>query len=83
MNSEDVSRLIEHQIGDLGSLPNSHGVELHRCLTNPTLIQVTHRRVLNGKTKDSTEIVWLVLEERPDEKDGYKIIFNEKMRSFG
>lgn len=83
MNARDVSLLIKDQIGTGESLPNSHGIDLHRCLTTPTIIKVTHRRVLNGEVQDSTEIVWLVLEERPVEKDGYKIVYNEERGLFG
>lgn len=83
MTAADVSRLIKDQVGDNESLPNSHGVDLHRCLTRPILIDVIHRRIIKGKIKDSTETVWLVLEERPVEKDGYKIIFDEKRGTFG
>lgn len=80
MNAVDVSRLIKEQIGTVDSLPNSHGVDLRRCLTTPTIIKVVHRDVLK---KDITETVWLVLEERPVEKDGYFIIFNEERGLFG
>jgi hypothetical protein len=83
MNARDVSRIIEDQIGNRECLPNSHHIDLRRCLTTPTLIKVTHRRVLSGRTKDSIETVWLVLEERPTEKDGYKIIYNEERGLFG
>ena len=83
MNAVDVARIIKDQVGTNESLPNSHGIDLRRCLTTPTLIKVIHRQVLRGKIKDSTETVWLVLEERPAEKDGYKIIFNEQRGLFG
>lgn len=83
MNAVDVSRVITEQIGGRESLPNLHGIDLRRCLTTPTVIKVTHRRVTKGKIQDSTETVWLVLEERPVEKDGYKIIFNERRGTFG
>ena len=83
MNAAEVSQIIKDQIGGSKSLPNSHGIDLHRCRTPPTLIKVIHRKVIGGKTKDSTETVWLVLESRPGDKDGYKIIFNEQRRSFG
>lgn len=49
----------------------------------PTLIKVIHRRVINGKAKDTVETVWLVLEEQPQEKDGYLIVYNEQRNSFG
>ena len=83
MKAADVSQVIKDQIGSSKSLPNSHGVVLHRCLTTPTLIKVIHRKVIGGKTKDSIETVWLVLEERSGDEDGYKIIFNEQRNSFG
>jgi hypothetical protein len=83
MNAADVSRMIEEQIGTNQSLPNSHHIDLRRCLTPPPLIQVIDRLVLSGKIEDSTETVWLVLEERSVEQEGYKIIFNEERQSFG
>jgi hypothetical protein len=83
MNAVDVSQIIKDQVGSSESLPTSHGIDLRRCLTKPTLIKITHRRVLRGKIRDSTETVWLVLEERPAEKDGYKIIFNVEQGIFG
>jgi hypothetical protein len=83
LKAADVSRIIQEQVGPNESLPNSHGISLRRCLTKPALIKVTHRRVLNGQIEDATETVWLVLEERPAEKDGYKIVFNEHNGLFG
>lgn len=83
MNAADVSHIILDQVGNRASLPNSHGVDLCRCLVAPTLVKIIHRRVLGGEIEDSIETVWLVLEERPSEKDGYKIDFNEQRRSFG
>ena len=75
--------MIEDQLKASESLPNSHGINLRRCLTTPTLIKMTDRKVLNGKVKDSIETVWLVLEERPGEQEGYKIIFNAARGLFG
>lgn len=83
MNAVDVSELIQAQVNGFKSLPNSHGVDLHRCLETPTLIKVINRRVIKGKILDSIEIDWLVLEEHPIEKDGHKIIFNEERGMFG
>jgi hypothetical protein len=83
MNAADVSQVIKDQVGGRESPPNLHGVDLRRCLTTPILINVIHRRVKKGKIQDSTETVWLVLEERPTQKDGYKIIFNEERGMFG
>ena len=52
-------------------------------MTKPAQITVTHREVLGATIRDSSETVWLVLEQRPAEKDGYKIIFNEERGIFG
>jgi hypothetical protein len=83
MNADDVSRLVTKQIAGRSSLPNLHGVDMSRCHLTPRPIQVIDRSVLNGKLKDSQEQVWLVLEERPTEKDGYKIVFSERRGAFG
>lgn len=83
MNANDVSQVIIAQIGGRESLLNSHGLDLRQCLAMPTLINVMHRCVENSQLQVSTEPVWLVLEERPSEKDGYKIIFNEQRKMFG
>jgi hypothetical protein len=83
MESAAVSSLIREQIGGSESLPNSHGIDIRQCLTTPTLIKVIHSKVKNGQIEESIETVWLVLEEDPVAKDGYKIVFNEERGSFG
>jgi len=44
---------------------------------------VIERSVFDGKLKDSIEPVWLVLEESPITKDGYKVVFSERRVKFG
>jgi hypothetical protein len=83
MDADDIAQLIRDQIAGRDSLPNSHGVELCRCLVKPTRIQVINRMVRAGRFKDSIEMVWLVLEENPGETDCYKIVFNEQIAMFG
>jgi|HubBroStandDraft_6_1064221.scaffolds.fasta_scaffold1744531_1 hypothetical protein len=83
MNSEDLSVLVLGQIAGRESLPNYHGVDLGRCLVPPRRMQVINRSVRDGMCEDSTETVWLVLEEDPDKGDGYKIVFNEQIGMFG
>lgn len=83
MTAADVSRILKDQIGGRSYLPNSHRIDLDRCLITPILFKIIHRRVKDGKMKDSVERVWLVLDERPGKTDGYKIIFNEDIGEFG
>jgi hypothetical protein len=83
MESAAVSSLVREQIGGRESLPNSHGIDIRHCLTTPTIIKVIHRKVKNGQIEDSIETVWLVLEEDPVAKGGYKIVFSEDRGLFG
>jgi hypothetical protein len=83
MDSDDVASLVRNQIAGRISLPNSHGVDLSLCLVSPTAIRVIHRSVRDGRLEDAVEKVWLVLEENPLKKDGYKIVFNEQRGMFG
>lgn len=64
MTPREISQLIQHQIAAQPGLPNPHGVDLKRCLTNPTIIKVIERNVIRGKFKERVVAVWLVLEER-------------------
>ncbi len=83
MDAADVSKLIQLQIAGRQSPPNSHGVDLHRCLVRPVRISVVNRSVLRGKIRDAVEDVWLVLEERPGAREGYQIVFSESGKAFG
>src|SRR5579885_858561 len=62
MSPADVAELVRAQIAGRKSLPNSHRVDLDRCLLWPTRIQVINRLVRDGRLEDLVETVWLVLE---------------------
>jgi hypothetical protein len=49
----------------------------------PATIQIINRIVENGRIKDSLETRWLILEEKPREKVGYKVVFSEHRGEFG
>ncbi|HYX71806.1 MAG TPA: hypothetical protein VE732_03480 [Nitrososphaera sp.] len=78
MESSEISEIIEREINDNWSLSNAHGVELKRCLVPPTKL-VYQDSFKEGETIE----LWLVLEEIPEDKSGYKIIFDEESRMFG
>ncbi len=80
----DVSKLIADEIAAVGAgwfaqpQNNPHGLDLRRCLVQPTRVRCTDA-FERGKQFDA----WLVLEERPDSEDGYRIIFDEASGRFG
>src|SRR4051812_10817472 len=78
MESSEVSEIIEREINNDWSLSNWHGVDLKRCLVLPT------KRIYENSFKENETIeLWAVLEEIPEDKSGYKIIFDEESREFG
>jgi len=78
MNASEISELIEREIDGKWSLSNAHGVDLKRCLVAP----VKHTYRDSFKEGETLEL-WLVLEEVPEDKSGYKIVFDEQERMFG
>jgi hypothetical protein len=78
MTASEISAIIEGEIGGDWSRSNAHGVDLRRCLVTPAE-QVYEDSFKEGETLR----LWLVLEERPADKSGYKIVFDEGSRMFG
>ena len=78
MEASEISELIEREIGGNWSLSNAHGVDLRRCLVEPT------KRVYEDSFRRGEMIeLWLVLEEVPEDQSGYKIVFDEGSQMFG
>ena len=84
MTATDVSGLIAKEIAAVGpdwfedARNNPHGLDLSRCLVTPTRVTCT-----DGFHRENRFDAWLVLEERPDSEDGYRIIFDEQTGNFG
>ena len=78
MNASEISKIIEREIDGDWSRSNAHGVDLKRCLVAP----VKHTYRDSFKEGETIEL-WLVLEEVPEDKSGYKIVFDEQTRMFG
>lgn len=83
MNAADVKSLVEQEIAGRWDETNDHGVDLGTSLLSPTIIHLIFRRVLDGKIDDHIIRAWLVLEEDPRTRDGYKIVFDENRMTFG
>jgi hypothetical protein len=79
----DVRKLIENEIGDDWAVTNHHHVDLRRALVQPRKIRVIERTVRNSKLRDRTLPVWLVLVERRDPDEGYRIVMKEEEPVFG
>ena len=78
MMASDISKIINSEIKSAGPDINSHGLDLNRCLVGP--VKKTYEDSFHqGKTLE----LWLVLEEDPDNKSGYKIVFDEGSNRFG
>src|SRR6516162_10888680 len=83
MQPHDVRKLVENEIGDDWTVTNHHHVDLRRALVQPRKITVIERTVRNGKIRDRTVAVWLVLVERVDQEEGYRIVMKENEPMFG
>ena len=81
MNSADVQALVEAEIGDKWSQSNTHGVDLRKCLIPPRKVAChnTFPKLRGGKPLE----LWIVLQEKPGQGDGYLIVFDETRRLFG
>ena len=76
------NRLVVDQIGDRWDQTNSHGINLRSALVTPSQTKMILQLVRNGKIKDSTVDVWIVLVERRDD-DGYIIFYDDEREEFG
>src|SRR4051794_19534006 len=83
MQPLDVRKLVENEIGEGWSVTNLHQVDLRRALVRPRKITVIERNVRNGKVRDRTLGVWLVLVEHPEPEEGYRIVMKENEPIFG
>jgi hypothetical protein len=78
MEASEVSEIIEREVNGNWSLSNAHGVDLKRCLVPPV------KKTYEDSFKEGVTIeLWLVLEEIPEDKSGYKIVYDENSAMFG
>ena len=83
MTADDLTRMIDDEIAGKPDGPYSHGVQLSRCIVPPTRIKIIERTVDAGRVRSHVRDAWLVLEEDRNNRDGYKIVFDEKSGLFG
>ena len=84
MDAEAVRELIEREVAGDWSLTNLHGCDLRRCLVRPELREYDDCGGGRPLVEPYPVIrLWLVLEETPEDHDGYKIVFGEEAGMFG
>ena len=81
MTSDEVRAVVVAEIGDDLSQSNAHGVDLRSCLVQPRKVSCrnTFPKLNGGKPLQ----LWIVLEETPGKRDGYLIVFDDRLRWFG
>jgi hypothetical protein len=85
MTPDAVRQLVHGQIKERWDTSNAHGIDLRRCLVDPVLVKMDHQRPVGEGIPALREIidVWVVLEEYPGDRDGYKIVYDETNGMFG
>lgn len=78
MKPADITKIIEDELKDSVGISNPHHIDLKKCLVIPA------KQVFKDSFNKNKDVsFWLVLEESPDTKDGYKIIYDEETKYFG
>jgi len=84
MTAEAVRELVEREIAGDWSRTNAHGCDLRRCLVPPELREYDDCGGGRPLVEPYPVIrMWLVLEETPEDRDGYKIVYGEEAGMFG
>ena len=77
MDASSIRKIIETEIGDDWSRLSPHGIDLKACLVEPTL------QSFKSQPEGASDWeLWLVLEENPITRSGYKIAYDPEDRQF-
>ena len=76
MSPDEVSAIVEREIGGQWSRSNLHGVVLKECLVSP------HKLSCLDALEHPLE-AWIVLHECPPAGPGYAVVFEEHSKMFG
>jgi hypothetical protein len=77
MTLETVQKLIQDEVAGNWSQINDHGCDLRKCMVQPEL------REYDDRGSGHLIKMWLVFEEYPEDRSGYKIVYGEKVGMFG
>ena len=80
MTAADVREIVKRAMGSEWSRTNAHACDFKRCLVEPYMREFED---CGGPGAAGTVRLWVVLEENPEECDGYQIVFEEQSGEFG
>ncbi len=84
MTEEGIRELIEREVASDWSLTNLHGCDLRRCLVPPVLREYDDCGGRRPLVEPRPVIrLWLVLEESPEGRSGYKVVYGDEAGMFG
>ena len=84
MTAETIRELIEREVAGDWTLTNAHGCDLRRCLVLPVLREYDDCGGSCPLVEPYPVVrLWLVLEEVPEDRSGYKIVYGEEAGMFG
>ncbi|MGI9055914.1 MAG: hypothetical protein ACR2F2_08955 [Pyrinomonadaceae bacterium] len=75
MKPKEISKLIEKEINGDWSISNWHNCDLKKCLIRPK-----RRKIRFGA---EIKEVWIVLEEKPEIFEGFRVFFDDETKIFG
>ena len=76
LNTSDIKSKIAREL-------TSHPVQWYGAPLESCLVEPTRCPYEDGSNEGETIELWLVFEERPETKDGYKIVYDDDMDQFG
>jgi len=80
VTAKEVREIIEAEIGNDWLRRNAHGCDFKRCLVGPNVREFEN---CGGPGAKGFIKLWVVLEEHPEDRSGYQIVFDETSRRFG
>ncbi len=78
MTGEERRAQVEVEIAGDWTRTNGHGCDLSRCLVDPVKLSFE-----DAVDPSATIDLWLVFEDEPDTRDGYKIVCDDQGGMFG
>lgn len=84
MTADGIRELIEREVTGDWSITNGHGCDLRRCLVPPVLRDYDDHGGGRPPVEPCPVLrMWLVLEEMPEDRSGYKVVYGEEAGMFG
>ena len=77
MTAAELRDRVEAEIAQRWDCTNAHHCDLRRCLVAP------HQAEFEEFQGPEKVRLWIVLEENPETRDGYKVVFDERTGMFG